>query len=91
MIDGMTNEGDADWSVYILRCIDGTLYTGVTNNLEQRLTKHQDGKAAKYTRTRRPVELVYWENELTRSDALRREFALKRLSKDSKERIINDA
>ena len=66
--------------VYLLRCGDGTLYTGFTNDLARRLAAHNAGKGAKYTRGRRPVELVYWESFSNKSSALRRECAIKRLS-----------
>ena len=63
--------------VYLLRCSDGTLYTGCTNNLDRRLAAHNAGKGTKYTRSRRPVALVYWEQAADRSAALRRESAIK--------------
>ena len=67
--------------VYILRCADGTLYTGCTNDLSRRLAAHNAGKGAKYTRSRRPVELVYREEVPDKSAALRREAAIKCLSR----------
>ena len=67
--------------VYLLRCADGTLYTGFTNDLARRLAAHNPGKGAKYTRSRLPVDLVYWENFSNKSSALRRECATKRLSR----------
>ena len=63
--------------VYLLRCADGTLYTGFTNDLARRLAAHNAGRGAKYTRGRRPVELVYWESFSNKSSALRREYAIK--------------
>ncbi|MBC8570340.1 GIY-YIG nuclease family protein [Zongyangia hominis] len=74
--------------VYILRCADGTLYTGWTNDLHSRLAAHNAGKGAKYTKGRRPVELMYWETHLTKGDALRRECAIKRLTRAEKEALI---
>ena len=68
---------------YILRCEDGTLYTGWTNNLEKRVADHNAGKGAKYTRTRRPVELVYVEEFPTKEEAMSREYAIKRLKRTS--------
>ena len=68
------------WVVYMLRCCDGSLYTGCTNHLTRRLALHQNGKGAKYTRSRLPVELAWWEEAAGHSDALRREAAVKRLS-----------
>ena len=79
--------GDSDWSVYLLRCADGTLYTGITNNVDARLLKHNAGRGAAYTRTRRPVELLYREDSMTRSQALVREAQIKRLPRDRKERL----
>lgn len=74
--------------VYILRCRDGSLYTGSTNNVERRLAVHQSGKGAKYTRSRLPVELVYQETWSDRSAALRREAAIKRLERAEKLTLI---
>lgn len=74
--------------VYILRCRDGTLYTGYTNNLEKRVRTHNTGKWAKYTRGRIPVELVYSESYETESEARKREIEVKKLSKKEKEEII---
>lgn len=77
-----------EWTVYILRCGDGTLYTGCTNDLPRRLEAHQKGKGAKYTRSRPPVELVYQEEAPDKSAALRREIAIKRLSRWEKLALI---
>ena len=74
--------------VYILRCGDGTLYTGCTNDLPRRLQAHQSGRGAKYTRSRLPVELVYQEAVPDRSAALRREAAIKRLDRRRKLALI---
>ena len=74
--------------VYILRCGDGSLYTGWTNHLEERVAAHQAGRGAKYTRGRGPVELVYWESFSNKSSALRRECAIKRLSRAEKLSLI---
>lgn len=74
--------------VYILRCADGTLYTGCTNELSRRLAAHNAGKGAKYTRSRRPVELVYREEVPDKSAALRREAAIKGLSRGEKLALI---
>ena len=74
--------------VYILRCGDGTLYTGCTNDLPRRLQAHQSGRGAKYTRSRLPVELVYQEAVPDRSAALRREAAIKRLDRGRKLALI---
>jgi putative endonuclease len=76
------------WFVYILRCRDGTLYTGVTVDLERRLAAHRLGVGAKYTRSRRPVTLAYHERQPDRSRALKREAALRRLGRAAKLALI---
>jgi putative endonuclease len=70
--------------VYILKCSDGSLYTGWTDNMERRLRLHNEGKASKYTRSRLPVELVYSEAADSKSEALKREAAIKRLPRGEK-------
>ena len=75
------------WFVYILRCGDGTLYTGVTDDVQRRLATHRAGKGAKYTRGRGPLELVYTQEQPDKSAALRREIALKKLTKAQKETL----
>jgi len=72
------------WTVYLLRCSDGSLYTGITNDLPQRLASHRSGKASAYTRSRRPVTLAYQEAVTDRGSALRREAAIRRLSRAAK-------
>jgi len=74
--------------VYVLRCGDGSLYTGWTNNLKQRLAAHKNGKGAKYTKGRTPIELVYFEELPDKSSALKRENELKKLKKQEKEELI---
>ena len=74
--------------VYLLRCADGSLYTGITNDLTRRLAAHNSGRGAKYTRSRRPVELVWREEQPDRSAALRREAALKALPRSEKLALI---
>ena len=74
--------------VYILRCGDGSLYTGCALDVEKRLAAHQSGRGAKYTRSHLPVTLVYREECASRGDALRREAAIKRLTREQKERLI---
>jgi putative endonuclease len=77
--------------VYILECSDQTLYTGYTNNLEKRIKNHNEGKTgAKYTRSRRPVKLVYQENFKTLSPALKREIAIKKVSRAAKLELIKN-
>jgi predicted GIY-YIG superfamily endonuclease len=78
----------ARWWVYVLRCADDTLYTGITNDPDRRLTQHNGGTASKYTRSRRPVVMVYREPKRTRGTALRREAAIKALSRRQKETLI---
>ena len=73
---------------YILRCNDNTLYTGWTNNLEKRLEAHNAGKGAKYTKARLPVELVYYEQFETKEEAMKREYAIKQMTKSQKEKLI---
>ena len=73
---------------YILRCADGSLYTGWTNDLEERVRTHNAGKGGKYTRARLPVELVYYEQYPTKAEAMRREWHLKRLPRAKKLRLI---
>jgi len=77
------------WCCYILRCSDGTLYTGITNDLEKRLAAHNQGLAAKYTRARGPVTLVFVEKCSGRSAALKREMAIKNLTRAEKLVLIN--
>lgn len=72
------------WYVYLLRCADDTLYAGCTTDPKRRLQQHNSGRGAKYTRSRRPVTLVYLEQAENHSQALRREAALKRLSRNEK-------
>lgn len=74
--------------VYILRCGDGSLYTGWTNDLEHRLRMHQQGKGGKYTRAHLPVELVYWESFETAAGARSREVKIKQMSREQKLRLI---
>ena len=79
----------ADWYVYILECSDKTLYTGITNNMEKRLEQHNHGQeAAKYTRARRPVKCVYQEIQANRSEATKREMAIKQLKRAEKIKLI---
>lgn len=70
--------------VYILKCKDNTLYTGYTNDLNERLKMHESGKGAKYTRGRGPFEIMYVETFLTKQEAMRREYAIKQLSRKQK-------
>jgi putative endonuclease len=76
------------WHVYLLRCADGTLYAGISNDVPRRVAQHNDGKGARYTRGRLPVELVYREAAASKGEALRREAAIKRLPREAKLRLI---
>ena len=78
------------WTVYILECGDGTLYTGITDDLERRLQAHRAGKGAKYTRGRGPLTLRYLESAPDKSTALKRELELKRLRRQEKMAIIHE-
>lgn len=79
---------EKDWKLYILRCRDGSLYTGITTDVQKRQAAHNCGKGAKYTRSRRPVELVYQESCKNHSEALRREIQVKTLTREEKEKMI---
>lgn len=76
------------WYLYILRCSDGSLYTGITTDVEKRLQAHRSGKGAKYTRGRGPLELVYREECGSRSDASKREWQIKQLTREEKQNLI---
>ena len=78
------------WKLYLLRCGDGTLYCGITTDVESRLEAHRSGRGAKYTRGRGPLELVYTEDCGDHSTALKREIAVKRLTKPQKEELIHN-
>lgn len=78
------------WKLYILRCRDGSLYTGISTDVQKRLAAHNSGKGAKYTRSRKPVELAYQEECIDHSHALRREIEIKALTKEEKERLIGN-
>ncbi len=73
---------------YLVKCADQTLYCGWTNHLEERVRAHNEGKGAKYTKSRRPVELVYWETFETRTEAMKREAAIKKMSRKEKEELV---
>ena len=79
---------DKTWKLYLLRCKDGSLYTGITTDVEARLEAHRRGKGAKYTRGRGPLELAYTEECGTHSQALKREAEVKRLTREEKEQLI---
>lgn len=74
---------------YILECADGTFYTGWTTDPQRRVKQHNKGIGAKYTSTRRPVKLVYLESQPSRTDAMKRELAIKRMKRVQKEKLVN--
>jgi putative endonuclease len=78
------------WNVYLVRCADGTLYTGIATDVTRRVAEHNgsDALGARYTRSRRPVVLVYSETVATRSDALKREHQIRRLGRAGKEKLM---
>lgn len=75
---------------YLVQCVDGSLYCGWTNDLEKRVKAHNVGHGAKYTRSRRPVHLVYYEAFATKQEAMRREWEIKQLSRAEKMELINE-
>ena len=79
------------WFVYMLRCKDNSIYTGITNNLDNRIDAHMSGNGSKYLRGRLPVELIYKEDFLNRSTASKREIEVKKLKKKEKELLIKSA
>ena len=82
-------KGSGIWHVYMVRCSDGTLYTGITIDLEKRIEAHNSGKdGARYTRSRRPVKLVYSEQVESKSAAAKLECQIKRLPRDKKKRMV---
>ena len=83
-------DSQAEHYVYVVECSDGTYYTGYTTDVERRVADHNNGDGAKYTRGRRPVELVYVESFDTQSAAMQREHAVKQLRRPAKERLVAD-
>jgi putative endonuclease len=77
------------WLVYMLECSDNSIYTGITNNLENRLKKHQSGDGAKYLRGRLPIKIIYKELFINRSEATKREISIKKMSKKEKKILID--
>ena len=90
MIQGMKGNGGKDWTVYILRCGDGSLYTGIAKDVRARFKQHSEGRGATYTRTRMPITLLYQQEGLTHSEALIREAQIKAMPRSKKEGIISD-
>ncbi len=90
----MANEDNqnSNWFVYILHCGDGSLYTGITTDLQRRLAEHNDSKlGARYTRARRPVELLWFEQHDSRSEATTREAEIKKLERNQKIQVVDNA
>lgn len=77
------------WALYILRCQDGSFYTGITTDFPRRLRQHNQGRASKYTRSRRPVTAVYLRSNLTHSQALREELRIKALTRPAKMELVS--
>ena len=86
----MSNVRGGEYYCYIVECTDGTFYTGWTTDLEKRVAAHNAGRGSRYTRLRRPVKLVYFENLPNRSEAMRREVQIKRLSRPAKLKRISN-
>jgi len=88
----IVSQTENQWVVYMLECYDRTYYTGITNDLDRRITEHNDAspksKAARYTRARQPVQIIYSENCENRKEASKREFAIKKLSRAQKEKLV---
>ncbi|HJN11720.1 MAG TPA: GIY-YIG nuclease family protein [Pirellulaceae bacterium] len=87
-MSNVRNQSADAWHVYILRCGDGSLYTGIAKDLDRRLTQHNAGTASRYTRSRLPATLAYQERQPSQSTALKRELAIKALSRKAKEALI---
>ena len=88
IMDGSCKGGISLNYTYIVKCKDGSLYTGWTNDLEKRIESHNTGKGAKYTKARRPVSLVYYETFETKEEAMSREYAIKQMSRSDKLKLI---
>lgn len=86
--EGRCSSLERSWQLYLLRCGDGTLYTGIALDAQKRLLAHQKGKGAKYTRGRGPLKLVYTETCTNHSDALKRELEVKAMTREQKEALI---
>lgn len=82
---------DKKYYAYMLRCSDDTIYSGYTDDVERRAEVHNSGKGAKYTKTRRPVKLVYYEIFDSKSDAMKREYQFKHLTRQQKEQLIKNS
>lgn len=76
------------WQVYVLQCIDGSLYTGATNNLEKRFSEHRDGKGGRYTRSHKPIKIIYQQKFQTKSEALKKEAEIKSWTREKKTMLL---
>ncbi len=83
-----TKNKSSGWFLYVLKCRDGTLYTGITNDLPRRMVQHNNGTASRYTRSRRPVSVIYQERCRDKSSALKKECGMKSLSRKEKEEYM---
>ncbi len=77
------------WFVYVIQCVDGSFYTGATNNLEKRFLEHKTGKGGRYTRSHKVIKIIYSERFLTKSEALKKEFEIKSWSRLKKIKNLN--
>lgn len=84
------NQVNTSWCVYILKCSDGSYYTGSTNNIDRRVAQHNNGTGAKYTHSHSPVELAYFEPQLDRSSAAKREIEIKKLTHLEKKYLVEN-
>ncbi len=91
MAAAVTQSGNRSWQVYIIRCSDDSLYTGITTDIKRRFARHCSGHGAKYFRARTPRQLVFLEDGHDRSSAGRREAAIKKLSRNKKQQLIDDS
>lgn len=87
-LEAAEDRADSGWTVYVLQCADGTLYTGITTDPDRRVAEHNRGVGSRYTRARMPVTLVYSEIAQNRSEATKRETSIKRMSRATKMRLI---
>jgi putative endonuclease len=92
MIPSRTQKPEVTWFVYIVQCRDGSLYTGITTDLERRVREHNssDVRGARYVKTRRPARLVYWEMQPGRGAAMKREVEIKKYPRDRKLKLIKN-
>jgi len=82
------SDNQSEWFLYMIRCRDGQLYTGITTDVDRRLSEHASGKGAKFLRGKAPLELVFKQGVGSRSDALKAEAAIKKLTREGKEELV---